>query len=123
MNNFYYHDIFYNIKGLDFVEVLNWALSKPEHKLHIEKLERFQREKDAETTYESFIEKRKTASFLHEVIIYRRGYDTRKKDETRWCLEISSNIITADKKDLFIFIYLPETYLNELITTFGLKEL
>jgi hypothetical protein len=149
-SNIYHNDVFYDIKNVKMEEVFEWALSKFDYKMSIEKLEGFFREKENDITYKEFMNLRKSAVFMYEVIIHRKGYGSMKEggraeripppclpirrkgygsmkeDRYRWCIEIGSSITVQDKnghKDLFLFIYLPESYLGELISIFDLSAI
>ena len=121
MNNLHHPDIFYKFDKKQFDEILKYAIENC-FDFKIDILKSFKRE-TYDLSFDEYFELRKKADFVHDVIIHRKGYDEWKNDEffkNNWCIEIGSRI-SSNIGDLFIFIYLKEEKLQELIEKYNLK--
>jgi hypothetical protein len=114
----YYQDIFYKFDKEQFADIVKWAVENA-YLTRVDIMDGWTR-KATEYTPEYYMEQRETSRFIHDVVIYRRGYDYWKAPEhfsTNWCIEIGS---CTD--NLYLFVYVDENKLDELINKFNLKE-
>lgn len=118
MENIHHHDIFYKTTPEQFLELVDWAEDKA-FEIRVDVLKKFQRERTDKTLDDFKKLLNKENGF--NVVIYRRGYENRKGKKLfkdRWCIEIGSNVDVY-----YLFMYLKEDYLTEMIEKFKLKEI
>lgn len=121
-NTDFYQNIFYNFNPEQFEEIVEWSKENNyEHHIDIKENNSWSRVK-TNKTIEDFMKERESSKFIHDIVIYRRGYENWRDNEWfphNWCIEIGSRI---DIKgcDLFLFIYVKDDKLQEMIDKFNL---
>jgi hypothetical protein len=114
--NKYYSDIFYSFNLDVFLDIIRWGVENA-YSVKVQVLNSSRRV-DTDLTIDQYLEIREESKFKHDVVIYRRGHPDWKNNEffnTSWCIEIGS---CTDKH--FLFIYVKEDKLQELINKFNL---
>lgn len=119
-NTDFYHDIFYNFNPEQFEEIVEWTKENSyQYFIDIKENSSWSRVR-ANKTIEEFMKKRESSKYKHDVVIYRRGYEDWRDNKWfphSWCIEIGSRIDVTGG-DLFLFIYVKDDKLQEMIDKF-----
>jgi hypothetical protein len=113
----YYSSVVYKFNPTQFLDIVKWGVENS-NDVRIQKLEGHQRVSTS-LTLDDYLNIYNESDFKHNVVVHRKGDDDWKTDEsysTNWCIEIASCTMIH-----FLFIYVDEKLLEELITKFNLE--
>lgn len=119
-SNNYIKDTFYDMceMSVDEKKQLLEEIHELAYESRVDALEGWHRVTQPDMTFHDILKKLDKQS--HVVFIHRRGYESWKLDEHRWCLEAG---FTTLLDRYYLFLYANEEHIPKLIEKYGLKPL
>lgn len=117
----YQHDVFYQVPKNRYEEIVDWARANTYWE-RVDAMDGWRRI-DSDITVEEYMQKRKESNFVHDVIIHRKGYPEWADKSNPWNQEHWCILVGGSLSDLYLFVYVDESKLEELLTKFNLVEL
>ena len=115
----HHQHIFYKFKPEQFLDIVEWGKEKAYMtRVDVLDLNVSAARQSTNLSIEDFLRIREASHFKHDVVIHRRGYEEWKEKEyfeTNWCIEIGS---CSDHH--YLFIYVNEEHLEEMVNQFQL---